>query len=94
VTGKIFIRVSNTDALSRNIATGQKIKIYNDSGEMEGIADVSNRISPGIVVFPNGIWLSEGGGVNCLIKGRETDIGFGAAFHDTRVEIAISEKNA
>ena len=29
----------------------------------------------------------EGGGGNQLIAGEETDIGFGAAFHDNRVEI-------
>jgi hypothetical protein len=38
-------------------------------------------------VFPNGIWFKEGGGVNHLISEKETDIGFGAAFHDNRIEI-------
>jgi hypothetical protein len=40
-----------------------------------------------MVVFPNGIWLTEGGGANQLIEGQETDIGYGAAFHDNMVEI-------
>ena len=39
------------------------------------------------MVFPNGIWFNEGGGGNKLISAGETDIGFGAAFHDNRVEI-------
>ena len=51
------------------------------------MAEVSNRIPSGVVVFPNGIWFHEGGGVNHLIDGNETDIGFGAAFHDNKVEI-------
>jgi hypothetical protein len=44
------------------------------------------------VLLPNGIWLSEGGGGNCLIAGWETDMGFGAAFHDTMVEVEKTER--
>ena len=87
MTGETVIRISPSDAMDRTISTGQKVRVFNGNGEMYGIAEVSNRISAGLVVFPNGIWVSEGGGVNCLITGRETDIGFGSAFHDNRVEI-------
>lgn len=83
----VNIRISPADALSRGIISGQKIRVFNNIGEIRGKAEVSNRISPGLVVFPNGIWFSEGGGANSLTTGRETDIGFGAAFHDSRVEI-------
>ena len=31
--------------------------------------------------------LSEGGAVNVLSKARETDLGFGAAFHENLVEV-------
>jgi len=34
----------------------------------------------------NGWWLSEGGAVNLLSMGRETDMGHGAAFHDNAVD--------
>ena len=94
MAGKVIIRISHQDALSRNISTGQKVRVFNKNGEMYGIVEVSNRISPGLVVFPNGIWKREGGGVNCLITGRETDIGFGAAFHDNRVEIETDKQDA
>ena len=35
----------------------------------------------------NGFWLTEGGAVNVLSMGRETDMGYGAAFHDNAVEV-------
>jgi anaerobic selenocysteine-containing dehydrogenase len=81
------VRISPVDASGRNIRTGQKVKVYNQTGELISIAEISNRIPSGLIVLPNGTWLNEGGGVNQLIAGVETDIGFGAAFHDNRVEI-------
>jgi hypothetical protein len=38
-----------------------------------------------------GFWIEEGGGGNNLIAGRETDIGYGAAFHDNMIEIEKTE---
>jgi len=81
------IKISPADAKSRGINSGQKIRIYNNNGELISKVSISNRVPPGIVVMPNGIWLNEGGGVNHLISAQETDIGYGAAFHDNRVEI-------
>jgi anaerobic selenocysteine-containing dehydrogenase len=79
--------ISPADASKRNISTGHKIRIFNNTGEIISIARISNRVPEGSVVLPNGIWLNEGGGGNLLIAGKETDMGFGAAFHDNRVEI-------
>lgn len=81
--------ISPADAEKRGIFNNQKIRIFNDAGEITSIARISKRIPDGIVVLPNGIWKSEGGGGNTLISGRETDMGFGAAFHDDKVEIEI-----
>jgi anaerobic selenocysteine-containing dehydrogenase len=81
------VRISPVDANKRNIKTGQRIKVFNQMGELISRAEISNRIPSGLVVLPNGIWFNEGGGVNRLIAGEETDIGFGAAYHDYMVEI-------
>ena len=81
------ISISPADANIRNIKTGQMIRVFNNTGELAGKAKISNRVSPGLVVLPNGIWFNEGGGANRLIAERETDIGFGAAYHDNQVEI-------
>jgi len=81
------VRISPVDAKTRKILSGQKIRVFNLTGELISKAKISNRVPAGIVVFPNGIWFNEGGGVNRLISAEETDMGFGAAFHDNRVEI-------
>jgi anaerobic selenocysteine-containing dehydrogenase len=81
------VLISSADAGSRNISSGDRIKVFNNVGEIISIARVSNRIPAGSLVLPNGIWFSEGGGGNTLISGRETDIGYGAAFHDNKVEV-------
>jgi anaerobic selenocysteine-containing dehydrogenase len=86
-TGKPVVRISPEDAEERNIKNGNTIRVFNNNGELKNQAEISNRIPKGLVVFPNGIWFNEGGGVNQLTTGKETDIGFGAVFHDNRVEI-------
>jgi anaerobic selenocysteine-containing dehydrogenase len=83
------ILISFADAKSRNISSGDKVRVFNQIGEITSIARVSNRIPEGSLVLPNGIWLCEGGGGNTLIAARETDIGHGAAFHDNRVEVEL-----
>ena len=79
--------LSPADAKKRRILNGDRIRIFNARGEVITFARISNRIPHGIIVLPNGIWLNEGGGGNNLIEGRFTDMGFGAAFHDSTVEI-------
>jgi anaerobic selenocysteine-containing dehydrogenase len=79
--------LSLTDAESRNIINGDKIRIFNHKGSFESFARVTGRVPDGCIVLNNGIWLKEGGGGNFLIEPRETDIGFGAAFHGNRVEV-------
>jgi anaerobic selenocysteine-containing dehydrogenase len=85
--GELAVLLSPDDARIRNITTGQKIKVFNKTGELISKAQISNRVQKGLVLIPNGLWLNEGGGGNHLIAGNETDIGFGAAFHDNRVEV-------
>lgn len=79
--------LSYPDASERGISDGDIITIYNDNGEIRSNAKISARIPKGTIVIPNGIWLNEGGGGNFLVAGIETDMGYGAAFHDTLVDI-------
>jgi anaerobic selenocysteine-containing dehydrogenase len=81
------VLISKADAIKRKISTGNIVRVFNGNGSILSTARVSARITSGTAVLPNGIWLNEGGGANFLIAGRETDIGFGAAFHDNMVEI-------
>jgi anaerobic selenocysteine-containing dehydrogenase len=81
------VELSVKDAISRNILSGDKVRMYNDMGSIESVASVTGRLPEGCVVLPNGIWMNEGGGGNWLIRAAETDIGFGVAFHGNMVEV-------
>ncbi len=79
--------VAPSDAGKRNIVSGDNIRIFNITGEIVTKARVTGKVPAGVVVLPNGIWTGEGGGGNHLVAPVFTDIGFGAAFHDARVDI-------
>ncbi|HLN56727.1 MAG TPA: molybdopterin-dependent oxidoreductase [Bacteroidales bacterium] len=85
--------ISVSDAAERSINDGDKIRIFNENGSIVSAAEVSGRLPSGIVVLPNGIWTSEGGGGNDLTAGLETDMGYGAAFHDARVQVEKEDRN-
>ncbi len=87
---KPAVMFSTSDATRRKIYDGCRIRLFNDRGEIFSTARISERIPEGTVVLYNGIWLNEGGGGNFLIEGRMTDMGFGAAFHDNRVEAELA----
>ncbi len=91
VTDEPAWEISPADAAARGLADGSLVRIFNHRGEVSGRIRVSARVARGTLVFPNGIWLDEGGGVNRLITPSETDMGHGAAFHNTRVDIKATE---
>lgn len=84
------IEISTEDAESRGISDGDTIRVFNQNGELRHKCRITNRLIPGCVVLPNGVWANEGGPGNVLTTGRETDMGHGASFHDTRVEIELN----
>ena len=65
------------DAQSRCIADGDRVKIYNDRGQLLTIAKVTEGIMPGVVSLDEGAWfepdgegLDHGGCVNVLTSDR------------------------
>lgn len=84
--------VSVADARKKGLKSGDTLRIFNSRGEITGRVRVTARVKSGSLVFPNGIWLGEGGGVNRLIAPSETDMGHGAAFHNTRADIEKVEQ--
>jgi len=79
--------ISVADGRRLGLKSGDAIRVFNSRGEVTGRVLVTARVRQGSIVFPNGIWLAEGGGVNRLIAPEETDMGHGAAFHNARVDI-------
>ena len=82
-----YLEMNASDAIERGITDGDLVKVFNARGVMKVAAKLSFSIRKGCVSYYNGMWLSEGGTPNLFTKGRETDMGHGAAFHDTLVEI-------
>ena len=81
------ISINPEDASKRSIGDGEKVSVFNDRGKLQLEAKIDFGIKPGCVSVTNGWWISEGGTVNFLSAGRETDMGYGAAFHDNLVEV-------
>lgn len=81
------VRVSPADALPRGIRDGDRVRIFNHRGALEIPCTLDFGMRAGCVSLTNGWWISDGGAVNLLSAGRETDMGHGAAFHENRVEM-------
>jgi anaerobic selenocysteine-containing dehydrogenase len=82
-----FISMHPKDARARNVAAGDRARVFNDRGELTLPVKLDWGLKPGCVSITNGFWITEGAAVNVLSKGRETDMGYGAAFHDNAVEV-------
>ena len=75
------------DAGRRGIKHGERVRIFNDRGEIYAQVQFDYSIKCGCVSMTNGWWIGEGGTVNFLSQGRETDMGYGAAFHENMVDV-------
>ncbi len=82
------LEMHTDDAQMRGIATGDLIEVVNDRGAMQLRAMVGNSVPPGVVAGRLS-WnkLSGGGNVNALTSEALTDIGRGATFYSTLVEV-------
>jgi anaerobic selenocysteine-containing dehydrogenase len=85
------IHVSPVDALSRGIGEGDVVRVFNPRGSLELPCRFDFGLRAGCVSITNGWWLIDGGAVNVLSAGRETDMGHGAAFHENQVEVERTE---
>ena len=82
-----LLQMHPDDARSRDLVDGDRVRVFNDRGQVEIEVRLDAGIRRGAVAMTNGWWISEGGTVNFLSRGRETDIGHGAAFHDNMVQV-------
>jgi anaerobic selenocysteine-containing dehydrogenase len=86
---KPFVLISPVDADARSIQDGDTVTVFNDRGSITIEARLDNGIKAGCVAVTNGWWITEGGTVNFCSLGRETDMGYGAAFHDNLVDVIL-----
>lgn len=88
------VEIASSDAQIKKIKNGDLVRVFNQRGEVILTAKINYSLLEGCLVIYNGLWISEGVGVNFLSAPRETDMGYGAAFHDNRVNVELyKEKN-
>ena len=78
------------DAGPRGIAAGDEVRVANARGAFIAVADVSDRVRPGVVASTKGRWpgdSKQGATVNATVDEREADMSSGAVFHDNRVRV-------
>jgi anaerobic selenocysteine-containing dehydrogenase len=91
------VEINAEDAARRGIKDGDRVRVWNDRGECQLFAQISDRVRPGVAVALSTWWnkLSPGGAnVNRTVSQAVTDIGGGATFYDNLVEIAKAEESA
>ena len=84
-----LLELSPDDAAARSISEGDRIRIFNDRGELHLVARINSAIRPGVVAARlNWARLSaEANNINVLTSDRLTDLGAGATFYSTLVQV-------
>ena len=88
--GAATLLIHPDDALPRGIAAGDEVRVGNERGSFVAVADVSDRVRPGVVASTKGRWprnAKHGATVNATVNERDSDMGGGATFHDNRVQV-------
>ncbi|HZQ62765.1 MAG TPA: molybdopterin oxidoreductase family protein [Casimicrobiaceae bacterium] len=78
------------DALARGIASGDRVRVFNDRGSFSAIARVGDRARDGVVVSPSIWWKKlafDGCNANAVTGQGLTDLGRAATFYDCLVEV-------
>ncbi|WP_149258641.1 molybdopterin-dependent oxidoreductase [Actinomadura sp. K4S16] len=88
-SGGLTVRLHEDDARARGLSDGQRVTVANDRGAFEAVLKVTDEVRPGVAATAKGHWakLSGGANPNAVVDERDTDLGGGPVFHDTRVEI-------
>jgi anaerobic dimethyl sulfoxide reductase subunit A len=76
------LQINRVDALARGISDGERVRVFNDRGELLIRAKVTDRIMPGVVHLPQGAWynpdargLDRGASANVLTHGEYSPAG-------------------
>ncbi|MFC9975418.1 molybdopterin-dependent oxidoreductase [Spirillospora sp. NPDC127200] len=91
-SGGLVLRLHPDDAAARGLADGQRVRVHNDRGAFEGVLEISDVVRPGVAATTKGHWAKFSGGANAnaVVDERDTDLGGGPVFHDTRVEVTAA----
>jgi anaerobic selenocysteine-containing dehydrogenase len=87
---ELYVEVHPDDAAPRRIANGDRVRVFNDRGEVVCTCRVTDRVRPGVVVMPKGAWRASsvnGHTATALCPAHVDPVAGGACFNDARVEL-------
>jgi anaerobic selenocysteine-containing dehydrogenase len=88
--GRQKVMLNPADAQARTIAAGQVVRVFNDRGSFNAVAEVTPDTKPGVIVSPMGYWRDAELGprtVNAINPQAYADYGRAPTFSDTLVEV-------
>ena len=86
----LAVEIHPADAVAAGVEDGQLVRLVNDLGEVVLPVRLSHRPRRGAVYVPKGGWLRSYPGkesINALVPGHKSDLGEGACYNDTEVDI-------
>jgi anaerobic selenocysteine-containing dehydrogenase len=90
VRGPAAVVLHPSDAASRGIFPGDRVRVRSEFGDVRCVAEVSDDVRQGVAMLPKGLWsrhTEDGATANALCPDGLTDLGGGATFNDARVEV-------
>ncbi len=87
------LEIHPTDAAPRNIAQGQRLRVFNDRGAFHARAVLTDRVRQGVVCAPSIWWRKlsgDGENANSVTSAELTDMGGGPVLYDCLVEVQIA----
>jgi DmsA/YnfE family anaerobic dimethyl sulfoxide reductase A subunit len=89
-----MLMINPIDALPRGLKTGDKVRVFNERGEVIIPVKITPRIIPGVVAMPQGAWykpnsqgIDEGACVNTLTSLRPSPLAKANPQHTNLVEV-------
>ena len=79
------------DANRRGLRDGQRVRVFNELGEVRLPLRVTDRVTPGVVSSLKGAWMrtsDNGQTISALCPTHHADLAEGACYNDARVEVA------
>ncbi len=78
------------DAAARRLSDGQRVRLYNERGSVELTLRIADEVRPGVVLVPGQRADGETGSgtINMLCSDRFTDLGDGATYQSTWLDVA------
>jgi anaerobic selenocysteine-containing dehydrogenase len=88
--GEPTVKIHPEDAAKRGLVDGQRVRVFNGRGSYQALAEVGTMVKEGVVVTEGVRWRrfqEDGVNTNAVTSTALTDLGGGATFFDTLVEV-------